>query len=74
METFKKGLLTGVDFRGRRPPDSLPWEPARRQDTAFFLVGERIQAPLPPLRPRPRCNFIHPRKLSPFPERIALFK
>ena len=27
---------------------------------------ERIEAPLPPLRPRPKCNFIHPRQLSPF--------
>ena len=33
---------------------------------------ERIEAPLPPLRPRPRCNFIHPRQLSPFPERLEL--
>ena len=31
---------------------------------------ERIEAPLPPLRPR--CNFIHPRQLSPFPERLEL--
>ena len=34
--------------------------------------GERIEAPLPPLRPRARCNFIHPRQLSPFPERLEL--
>ena len=31
---------------------------------------ERIEAPLPPLRPR--CNFIHPRQLCPFPERLEL--
>ena len=31
---------------------------------------ERNEAPLPPLRPR--CNFIHPRQLSPFPERLEL--
>ena len=27
---------------------------------------------MPPLRPRPTCNFIHPRQLSPFPERVEL--
>ena len=31
---------------------------------------ERIEAPLPSLQPR--CNFIHPRQLSPFPERLEL--
>ena len=31
---------------------------------------ERNEAPLPPLRPR--CNFIHPRQLSPFHERLEL--
>ena len=50
--------------------DSLPWEPTRPQDQAY--VWERIEAPLPPLRPRPECNFIHPRQLSPFPERLEL--
>ena len=30
------------------------------------------EAPLPPLRPRPKCDFIHPRQLSPFPERLVL--
>ena len=24
------------------------------------------------MRPRPKCNFIHPRQLSPFPERLEL--
>ena len=37
-----------------------------------LLFWERIEAPVPPLRPRPRCNFIHPRQLSPFPERLEL--
>ena len=50
-----------------RPPDSLPWEP-RPHDKAYFW--KRIEAPLPPSRPR--CNFIHPRQLSPFPERLEL--
>ena len=54
--------------RPSRPPDSLPWEPTRPQDKAYFW--ERIEAPLPPSRPR--CNFIHPRQLSPFPERLEL--
>ena len=31
---------------------------------------ERTEAPLPP--PRPGCNFIHPKQLSPFPERLEL--
>ena len=54
--------------RPSRQPDSLPWEPTRPQDKAYF--GERIGAPLLPLRPR--CNFIHPRQLSPFRERLGL--
>ena len=56
--------------RPSRQFDSLPWEPTRPQDEAYF--GERIEAPLPPSRPRPKCNFIHPRQLSPFPERLEL--
>ena len=31
-----------------------------------------MEAPLPPLRPLRKCNFIHPRQLSPFPERLEL--
>ena len=50
--------------------DSPPWEPTRPQDKAYFC--ERIEAPLPPLRPRTKCNFIHPRQLSPFPECLDL--
>ena len=49
---------------------SLPWEPAKPHDKACFW--ERIEAPLPPLRPRPKCDFIHPRQVSPFPERLVL--
>ena len=49
---------------------SLPSEPAKLHDKACFW--ERIEAPLPPLRPRPKCDFIHPRQLSPFPERLVL--
>ena len=54
--------------RPSRQFDSLPLEPTRPQDKAYSW--ERIEAPLPPLRPRPKCNFIHPRQLSPFPERL----
>ena len=36
------------------------------------VFWERIEAPLPPLRPRPKCDFIHPQQLSPFPERLEL--
>ena len=50
--------------------DSLPWEPTRPQDKTCFW--ERIEAPLPLLRPRPKYNCIHPRQLSPFPERLEL--
>ena len=49
---------------------SSPWEPAKPHDEAFFW--ERIEAPLPPLRPRPKCDFMHPRQLSPFPDRLVL--
>ena len=41
--------------RPSRHPVSLPWEPTRPQDKTYFW--ERIEAPLPPLQPRPRCNF-----------------
>ena len=57
--------------RPSREPDSLPWDPTRPQDKAFFF-WERIEAPLPPSRPRPKSKIIHPRQLSPFPERLEL--
>ena len=53
--------------RTSRQFDSQPTKP---QDKACFW--ERIEAPLPPLRPRPKCNFIHPRQLGPFPGRLEL--
>ena len=58
--------------RPSRQPDTVSWEPMRPQDKAYFW--ERIEEPLPPLRPR--CNCIHPRQPSPFPERLefALFE
>ena len=56
--------------RPSRQFDSLPWTPTRPQCKAYFW--ERIEAPLPPLWPRPKCNFIHPRQLSPFPEHLEL--
>ena len=59
-----------VTPRASKQFTSLPWEPAKPQDKACFW--EQIEAPLPPLRPRPKCNFIHPRQLSPFPERLVL--
>ena len=52
-------------------PDSLPWEPTRPQDKAY--IGKRIEAPLPPLRPRPKCNFIHASTTTQSsPERLEL--
>ena len=50
---------------------SLPWETPRSLKIRL-IFWERIEAPLPPLRPRPKCNFIHPRQLSPFAERLEL--
>ena len=38
--------------------------------SGYGIFLERAEAPLPP--PRPRCNFIHPKQLSPFPERLKL--
>ena len=46
----------------------FPGKDLSPQDKAYFW--ERNEAPLPPLQPR--CNYIHPRKLSPFPERLKL--
>ena len=48
--------------------DAPTWELVGPQGTASFW--ERAEAPLPP--PRPWCNFIHPKQLSPFPERLEL--
>ena len=50
--------------------DPVPCETTILRDQPHF--GERIEAPLPPLRPRPKCDFIHPQQLSPFPERLEL--
>ena len=49
---------------------SLLRETAKPLDKA--CCWERIEAPLPPLRPRPKCSFIHPRQLCPSPERLVL--
>ena len=53
---------------------SSPWEPVKHQDEACFW--ERCEAPLPPLRSRPECDFIHPQQLSPLSRTpgIALFE
>ena len=48
--------------------DPVPCEPTIPRDKAYFR--ERLEAPLPPLRQRPKCNFIHPQQLSLFPERM----
>ena len=49
-------------------PDAPTWDIIGPLGTASFW--ERTKAPLPP--PRPWCNFIHPKQLSPFPERLKL--
>ena len=49
-------------------PDAPTWELLGPQGTATFW--EKTEAPLP--LPRRRCNFIHTKQLSPFPERLEL--
>ena len=71
-----KGYISISKLREEAPPasrpagqlDAFPWEPIGPQGTASFWG--RTEEPLPPLRPR--CNFIHPKQLSPFPERRKL--
>ena len=46
--------------------DTPTWKLSGTQGTAS--LWERAEAPLPP--PRPKCNFIHPKQVSPFPERL----
>ena len=48
--------------------DTPTWTLSGTQGTASFW--ERTEAPLPPRRPW--CNFILPKQLSPFPERLKL--
>ena len=57
--------------RSSKHCDPVPCEPTipLRQSLFFW---ERLEAPLPPLRPQPKCNFIYPQQLSPFPERREL--
>ena len=50
--------------------DPVSCEPTIPGDKPYFW--EQLEAPLPPLRPRPKCNFIHPQDLSPCPERLEL--
>ena len=47
-------------------PDAPTWELLGPQGTASFW--EKTEAPLPP--PKRRCNFIHPKQPSPFPQRL----
>ena len=54
--------------RPMEQPDAPTWELLGPQGTASSW--ERTEAPLPP--PRRWCNFIHPKQLSPFPERLEL--
>ena len=54
--------------RSALQPDALTLEPIGPRVPAS--LRERTEAPLPP--PRPRRKFIHPKQLSPFPERLEL--
>ena len=49
-------------------PDAPTWKLLGSQGTASFWV--KTEAPLP--LPKRRCNFIHPKQLRPFPERLEL--
>ena len=49
-------------------PDAPTWELLGPQGIASFW--ESTEAPLP--HPKGQCNFIHPKQLSPFPERLEL--
>ena len=68
--TSKQKLPEGAPSapRSAEQPCALTWGPFGPQGTASFW--ERTGAPLRPLRPR--CNFIHPKQPSPFPERLEL--
>ena len=46
----------------------IPWAHTRRRDKAN--LWERLEAPLPPSRPR--CNFIYPRQPGAFPQHLEL--
>ena len=85
-DSFQKAYLGAVPSEGPSSADqvdvipetprvsklasSSPWEPANPLEKACFW--ERIEAPLPPLRTRPKCDFTHPQQLGPFPERLKL--
>ena len=49
-------------------PDAPTWKLSGTQGTSAFW--ENSEAPLP--HPMRRCNFIHSKQLSPFPERLEL--
>ena len=63
-DSFKKVYLEEWVFISDAPSEAKP------QEKACFW--ERIEAPLPPLWPRRKCDFIHPQQLIPFPERLEL--
>ena len=50
--------------------DPVPCEATITRDQLHFW--ERLEAPLLPLLSWPKCDFIHPQQLSPFPERQEL--
>ena len=50
--------------------DPVPCETTIPRGQPHFW--ERLEAPLLPLRSRPKCDIIHQQQLSPFPERLEL--
>ena len=69
-------------FHSKDHSDCIPVTPRVSKHSLLYLgrprslkkglfFGERLEAPLPPLRPQPKYNFIHPRQLNPFPEILS---
>ena len=48
--------------------DAPTWKHSGNEDTSAFW--DKSEAPLPP--PKRRCFLVHPKQLSPFPERLKL--
>ena len=55
-------------WQGIGKPDAPTWKLSGTEGTSAFW--ETSEAPLPP--PKRVCNFIHPKRLSPCPERLGL--
>ena len=73
MGLHHRPLLTTLSSRAPISVTASLGQPGFLNNVILYPVRpQRLEAPLPPLRPRPKCNFIHPQQLSPFPERQKL--